>query len=110
MKEGYRIIAVVLGLVLALVGSQVGATGAGGNLDLAPHPARQPMELCYDSQIDIYPPTPTDNDVVQITSSGLWCDSCVPGYQSHEIVGKVIRIYAVANPNDMLCLQVLTPW
>jgi len=41
MKEGYGIVAVVLGLVLALAGSQVGATGPAGNLDLAPHPAGQ---------------------------------------------------------------------
>jgi hypothetical protein len=47
MKEGSRIVAVVLGLVLALAGSQVGATSPSGNLGLAPHPARQ--SILYDT-------------------------------------------------------------
>jgi hypothetical protein len=60
--------------------------------------------------IDIYPPEPTAEDVIQITPSGVWGTSCAPVYQAHQVTGNVIRIYAAANPLCQLCLQVLTPW
>ncbi len=61
--------------------------------------------------IDIDPPAPTDNDVVRITPSGLWGSSCVPLYQSHQIDGDVIHIYAgLPYPPDTACAGVVLPW
>lgn len=34
--------------------------------------------LSYDNKISFTPLTPTTNDVIQITPSGIWNNSCVP--------------------------------
>ncbi len=49
------------------------------------------------TQIVIDPPAPTPNDTIQIAVSGEWPNVCVPRYQSHQIVGKMIRIEAEAT-------------
>ncbi len=65
---------------------------------------------CGSDQININPLIPTTNDIVQITPSGVWCDACVPQYQSHQIAGDVIRIDAVANPTGDACPLALIGW
>lgn len=61
-------------------------------------------------QIDIFPPMPTSSDLVTITSSGEWHNSCTPAYQSHRVIGNMITIYAEAEEPGDVCLQVFTPW
>ena len=61
--------------------------------------------------IDIDPPSPTEHDAIRITSSGMWGNSCIPHYQSHQIHGDVIRIYAgLPYPPGTICASVVLPW
>ncbi len=91
--------AIVIFVLLGLLGTVSGAD--------------QPVKQVYNNnQIDIYPPVPTTSDIVRITSSGTWCNSCVPIYQSHQVTSDVIKIYG--GPDFSLpppvCAWVLTPW
>lgn len=61
--------------------------------------------------INIYPPAPTERDVIRITPSGEWGDSCIPVYESHQIVGNVIRVNAwLPYPDGTMCLFIVLPW
>jgi hypothetical protein len=61
--------------------------------------------------IDVHPVAPTRNDVIRITPSGLWGNACIPVYQTHQIDGDVIRIYAgLPYPPDINCAYVISSW
>jgi uncharacterized repeat protein (TIGR01451 family) len=66
---------------------------------------------CCNFQIDIAPVLPTPDDTIQITPSGDWCNACIPSYQSHQVMGNVIRVDAILDyPPDIACVDVITPW
>ncbi len=60
-------------------------------------------------QIDISPPSPTITDVVTVTISGVYMDSCTPGYASHQVTGHRIDIQS-APSSEAFCSPVETPW
>lgn len=65
----------------------------------------------YNVQITVVPALPTQDDIIQVISSGDWYDSCIPYYYSHQIINNLIRVDAVAYYNPgVWCLQVITPW
>jgi len=69
------------------------------------------QHCCYNFQINIAPVLPTPDDTIQITPSGDWCDMCIPSYQSHQVMGNVIRVDAILDyPPGIACPQVITPW
>lgn len=102
--------AVIAGVLLALF-SAMHADGAKTSVPVlqisGPH---YPMCHGYGKQIDIFPPAPSSSEMVTITSSGTWCDSCIPVYQSHHVIGNMIEIYAEAGYPGHACYMVLTPW
>jgi hypothetical protein len=61
--------------------------------------------------IDVHPVAPTEHNVTRIMPSGLWRSFCIPVYQSHQIVGNVIRINAgLPYPPGTMCADVVLPW
>ncbi len=111
MQGKHKIALVLAGWVLALAAGQATASRPGANPDLTPAPVRQTYSAIGDVQISIFPPAPTASDVIQITAFGEWWDSCVPRYQSHQVVGNTIEIDAVYSPPPgTYCLQLITPW
>lgn len=87
-----------LGLVLVPAESQVKATGPSRTMDSMPRSFEHLLELYpfYDSHLTIEPSTPTPDDVIRITTGGEWSNVCVPRYQSHQVIGNIIRIEAEA--------------
>lgn len=61
-------------------------------------------------QLEAIPALPANNSPITIRAFGMWHDACVPRYQTHQIIGNVITIAAVANPPMVVCGQVITPW
>jgi hypothetical protein len=97
-------------LALAFGASYAQATSRGDNLSLIMSSSEATFQN-YGLQISITPPAPTTDDVIHITASGVWGDSCVPRYQSHQISSNVIKIDAVTpRPPGTGCLEVITPW
>jgi hypothetical protein len=86
-------------LAPALVEIQVNATHPRSNPILISPADKESLDLDppYGSHIHIDPPAPMPNDIIRITVSGDWPNVCVPRYYSHQIMGNVIRIDAVAT-------------
>jgi parallel beta-helix repeat protein len=63
------------------------------------------------ADVDISPARPATDDVVHITLSGIWGDSCIPYDSSAAVIGNDIY-YDVIGPNDpnIVCSAVPTPW
>lgn len=106
----WLIILVMSSLALAFADNSAKAAKPSSNLNLIPLPDKKGTASypSYGSHIRIDPPTPTPDDVIRITASGEWSDSCVPRYQSHQIMGNVINIYT--TPPSPACLTVIMPW
>ncbi|UCF42393.1 MAG: right-handed parallel beta-helix repeat-containing protein [Planctomycetota bacterium] len=61
--------------------------------------------------IQILPENPTSSDVVVITLSGDWPDSCIPNGSSVSVTGNDIYFDVIYDyPPDIICLTVITPW
>ena len=66
-------------------------------------------EWCDD--IEINPKNPTSSDVVSITLSGWWPDSCVPNGSGISVVGTDIYFDVLWDyPPDVICATVITEW
>lgn len=62
-------------------------------------------------QISFDPPAPAETDAIEVTVSGVWGDSCVPLYESHQVLGNLVRVDLVHDyPPATYCIDVLTPW
>jgi predicted outer membrane repeat protein len=62
-------------------------------------------------EVEILPQNPTSYDVVSVTLSGEWMDSCVPNVSSISVVGNDIYFDAIHDyPPDIMCLAVLSGW
>lgn len=63
------------------------------------------------AEVEIVPPKPTSRDVVAITLSGIWGDSCIPTDSNVAVMGNDIYfdVIGVNDPN-FVCTQVPTPW
>ncbi len=65
----------------------------------------------YDLQIATLPASPRPTDEVRVLCAGVWSDSCVPAYSSHEAYGRLIRVYSVHSlPPGVYCATVLMPF
>ena len=68
--------------------------------------------------VQVDPGSPTSSDILSLTLSGTWPDSCTPeGLETHVLAGDSIWIdlllpgWDTKGPCDpLMCLQVLTPW
>ena len=61
--------------------------------------------------MQIVPEHPTSCDVVVITLSGWWGDSCIPNYSAISRVGNNIYFDVIWDyPPNIMCLAVITPW
>ena len=115
-KSHSRIFNAAIAIALVVLAAPTLSTAAGTPLRPLSRPlysaayATSSTQLCYNNQINIDPPTPSSTTLITISPSGLWCDSCVPKYQQHQIVDNVINIYAIANPFGYACAMILTPW
>jgi hypothetical protein len=59
----------------------------------------------------IVPPNPTSSDVVAITLSGDWPDSCIPNGSAVSVTGNDIYFDVIWDyPPGTACLTVITPW
>lgn len=59
----------------------------------------------------IIPQNPTWMDVVAITLSGEWPDSCTPNVSGISVMGNNILFEVYCDyPPDIQCAQVVTPW
>lgn len=103
-----RAVALLVLLCLAFASGQAGLDSSGS---MSPeHNVRAAQRCGYDPQLSIFPVLPAKDDAIQITSSGVWPDSCIPLYQSHQIVDHVITIDALIDYPGALCFYVLTGW
>jgi len=83
---------------------------AGNAADLAALSPIQAMTLSGGQmEISISPPSPTITDVVTITVSGVYTDTCTPGYASHRVTGHAIAIESLL-PGEDFCSPAETPW
>ncbi len=65
----------------------------------------------YNPQIDLAPALPAATDAISITASGIWPDSCIPKYQSHQVMNGRITIGGVVTGTPgTVCLFVIMPW
>jgi len=97
---------VVLSLILML-----GRSGPVDSRTLPPEPTEGLGRCGYNLQVQIAPVLPSPGDMVQVTVSGDWPDSCVPTYQSHVVDNHVIRLDAAVDyPPGTACLTMITPW
>ncbi|MEZ4658887.1 MAG: hypothetical protein R2911_15070 [Caldilineaceae bacterium] len=55
------------------------------------------------------PPAPTTGDAVSITVSSIHRDSCIPHYDSHQVVGHEIGILS-APSGELFCTPAEIPW
>jgi len=63
------------------------------------------------SYTEIVPQNPTSSDVVAITLSGHWGDSCIPNVSNISVVGNDIYFDVILDyPPGIICLFVITPW
>ena len=59
----------------------------------------------------ITPANPTSSDVVTITLSGQWPDSCIPNGSAVSVIGTNIYFDVIADyPPDTWCMLVIMPW
>jgi len=61
------------------------------------------------NSVEILPQNPALSDVVNITLSGDWPDSCVPSSFPIEVDGNNIYFNVISDTSGS-CLQVVTPW
>lgn len=62
-------------------------------------------------KIDIYPEHPTSADVVDITLSGGWGDSCVPNDSNVTVINSQVYFDVTWDyPPSGLCLAVISSW
>ncbi|MBW7883249.1 MAG: fibronectin type III domain-containing protein [Caldilineaceae bacterium] len=59
--------------------------------------------------ISVEPPLPTNSDLITITVSGVYTNSCTPVYASHQLVDHVISIVGQLS-GELFCLPVETAW
>lgn len=59
--------------------------------------------------VEIVPGNPTSADVVDITMSGQWPDSCIP-VESHLVVDGNNILFGVISDTSDICTQEVTPW
>lgn len=60
--------------------------------------------------VQVNPLNPTSNDVVAITLSGWWSDSCIPNCSSAYVVGNDIYFYVFRDYLPEICAQVISGW
>jgi hypothetical protein len=61
--------------------------------------------------VSILPPNPTSQDIVAITATGEWSDSCIPNTSFIPVIGNNINFQIYANyPPYTACLQVISGW
>jgi len=61
--------------------------------------------------VEIEPPNPTTGDMIYVTLSGIWGDSCAPDEISAEIQGTNIFVKAIDDtPLDAQCATMITYW
>jgi predicted outer membrane repeat protein len=71
-------------------------------------PADMPPWL---GDVEIVPPNPTTSDIVSITLSGVWGDTCIPNDSAISATGKNIYFDVIHEyPVGTHCFQVLTGW
>ncbi len=93
---------VVIGIVLSIM---LMATGVATS-------ARQARSSVLPVSLSFSPPAPTIADSVTFSVVGEWQNRCTPAFSQISIfpTDQVVRIDAVANPNDVACGQVVTPF
>lgn len=64
--------------------------------------------LAVAAPITLDPPNPTSGDVLRVTISGLWPDTCVPAKTKITINGDQIEV--ALTTSGSACRQTLTPW
>jgi cardiolipin synthase len=107
MKRRQTVVFAFLVLCLTFVAGQVRLVNSS---TLPPRRAQEINQQCgYNCQMNIAPGSPTENDMIQVTVSGEWSNSCTPSYQSYQVVGNLIRVDAVVTGGP-ICLDVITPW
>lgn len=61
--------------------------------------------------VSILPPNPTSQDIVAITASGEWSDSCIPNASLISVFGNDIYFDVFRNyPPGIVCAQVVSGW
>ncbi|MEZ4660350.1 MAG: hypothetical protein R2911_22565 [Caldilineaceae bacterium] len=60
------------------------------------------------TEISTSPNLPRQGEPVELAIGGVWSDSCVPAYGSHQVTGAHIAIVLTATGE--ICGQVETPW
>jgi hypothetical protein len=61
--------------------------------------------------VEIIPEHPTSSDVVVITISGWWGNSCTPNASNVSVMGNDIYFDVIWDyPPGIICLDVITPW
>lgn len=64
--------------------------------------------------VEVTTESPSTSNLVQIRTSGLWRNACVPHYSDHTIeeseYGTSVLITAIAEPEGFVCGQVETEW
>lgn len=112
MKSNHQVLAVMLGSILALI-FLVGQLDAAEDDGYEPKWAiREIASLPVGTiEVTITPTTPTTNDVVNITASGISSQTCtIAKYQSHQIVNNLIIIDAIDPIPPAICGDIPTPW
>ena len=106
MKERVIISILLPVICLNLVAAQIGLANS------TRLPGCQPTSTAcgYSPSIHVTPALPTINHVISITASGMWYDTCIPAYQSHEIISNTIRVNAVVTAFPSLRSALVTPW
>ena len=62
-------------------------------------------------QIVVSPHPATIDDPLRIEAFGVSGNGCVPIYESHQIIGNVIRVDAIVEGSiTSYCTQVILPW
>lgn len=65
----------------------------------------------HNPRIEITPALPAMSDPIRLTAAGVWPDSCIPEYQSHQMVDNIIRLDAVVvEPPGAICSTVVLDW
>lgn len=68
-------------------------------------------QRAYGCRINISPRFPQSGDLITVTISGEWRNSCIPNRTSHDRIGRTIQAYAIADyPYDIVCLMMITPF
>jgi hypothetical protein len=107
MKMGQATM-VSLGLCLAFAWAQAEAASSNDLASTYGGEANQ-VPCGYGFQMSVAPASPTEEDIISVTSAGDWPNSCIPGYRSHQVANNVIQIdleYDAIGP----CLDVIMPW